>query len=305
MRTELKNKKTTWVNLLSPTTEEIADLQKKFDLHPLIVAELKQPTLRSKVDIFGETIYLILHFPIFDLIKRTCSSREIDFVLGKNFLITVHYDAIETIDRVYGDCDIDESAKDRCLGAHSGQTLFSILKPLYDFSLRELDQINKRITRVEEKIFSGKERETVKEISLLRREILDFSRILHTHQYILTSLEKAGEHFFPKDYHHYLAYISGEFYKLWNTLANYKETVGALEETNNSLLSTQTNEIMKTLTVMAFMLLPLTLVASIFGMNAVNMPIIGNTFDFWIILAIMAIFSTFIYFIFRRFLHWI
>lgn len=305
MRTEIKNKKNIWINLFAPTAEEIAEVQKKFNLHPLVADELKRQTLRSKVDIFGDNIYLILHFPIFDPIKRTCLSREIDFVLGKNFLITAHYDAIETLDKIYGSCDIDDTAKELCLGEHGGQTLFSILKPLYDFSLRELDQINKKINKIEEKIFSGRERETVKEISLLRREILDFSRIVHTHEQILASLEKAGEHFFPKDYHHYLAYVGGEFYKLWHTLANYKETIGALEETNNSLLSARTNEIMKTLTVLTFLIMPLMLVTGIFGMNAANVPIVGNAFDFWIILAIMAVFAAIVYFIFRRFLRWI
>jgi magnesium transporter len=194
---------------------------------------------------------------------------------------------IETLDRVAGTCDIDTAARDRCLGENSGQLLFSILKPLYDYSLRELDHIHKKIGKIEEKIFSGQEKEMVREISMLRREILDFRRAMHPQEQILASLETAGEHFFPKASHPYLSYINGEYFKLWNSLDNYRETIEALEETNNSLLSARTNEVVKTLTILTFLILPPTLISQLFGMNAEHMPIVGFVGDFWVILAIM------------------
>jgi magnesium transporter len=305
MQTIIKNRKTTWINLFSPTTEEIEGVQKKYDLHPMIAEEMKRPTLRSKVDTFGETIYLILHFPVYDAAKKTCIGREIDFVIGKNFVITAHYDMIETLDRIAGTCDIDTAARDRCLGENSGQLLFSILKPLYDYSLRELDHIHKKINKIEEKIFGGEEKEMVREISALRREILDFRRAMYPQEQILASLEKAGEHFFPKTSHPYLSYISGEYFKLWSALDNYKETIEALEETNNSLLSARTNEVMKTLTVLSFVVMPLMIITGIFGMNTVHIPIVGNTYDFWIVLGLMTVFGISMYALFKRLLHWI
>lgn len=305
MQTIIKNRKTTWINLFSPTAEEIAEVQKKYDLHPMIAEEMKRPTVRSKVDTFDKTIYLILHFPVYDAAKKTCVGREIDFVIGKNFVITAHYDLIETLDRIAGTCDIDTAAKERCLGEHSGQLLFSILKPLYDYSLRELDHIHKKIGKIEEKIFGGQEKEMVREISILRREILDFRRTMHPQEHILASLEKAGQHFFPKNYHPYLTYISGEFFRLWNTLGNHKETIEALEETNNSLLSTRTNEVMKTLTVLSFIVMPLSIITGIFGMNTVHIPIVGSAYDFWIVIGLMIAIGISIYFFFKRLLHWI
>lgn len=300
----LKNKKMTWVNLFSPTKKEIDEVKKKFKIHPLIINELSKPTLRSRVDVYDKALYLILHFPIFDPKKQSTISREIDFVVGKNFIITAHYKAIEPFDNFIKVCDLDKGTRDDCLGEHSGQLLFSILKRLYSFALRELDHIDAKITKIEDKIFDGYEKEMVKELSILGRDILDFRRTIKPQETVLSSLEQTGTQFFPKAFIPYLSYIYGEYYRVWNALENHKETVEALQSTNESLLSTKTNETMKVLTIMAFIAFPLTLIAGIFGMNTKDMPIIGEHGDFWIIMGIMAI-ATFFMFMFFRFLKWI
>lgn len=300
----LKNKKMTWVNLFEPTKKEIDEVKKKFKIHPLIINELSNPTLRSKVDVYDKMLYLILHFPIFDSKKQSTISREIDFIVGKNFIITTHYKIIEPFDNLIKVCNLDKEIRDDCLGEHSGQLLFSILKRLYSFALRELDHIDRKITKIEDKIFDGHEKEMVRELSILGRDILDFRRTIKPQETVLSSLEKTGADFFPKAFVPYLSYIYGEYYRVWNALENHKETIEALQLTNESLLSTKTNETMKVLTIMAFITFPLSLIAGIFGMNTENMPIIGSSSDFWIIMGIMTV-TTFFMFMFFRFLKWI
>jgi len=300
----LKSKKMTWINLLAPTAKEVDDVRKKFKIHPLIAGELSKPTLRSRVDVYDKVLYLILHFPIFDQKKRSSVPSEIDFVIGKNFIITAHYKTIDPFDNLIKVCNLDSGIRNECLGEHSGHLLFSILKRLYNFSLRELDHIDQKITKIEDEIFDGNEKDMVKELSILGRDVLDFRRTIQPQETVLSSLEHAGIKFFPKSFDPYLAYIYGEYYRVWNLLENHKETIEALQSTNESLLSTKTNETMKILTIMAFITFPLSLIAGIFGMNAHEMPIVGGAGDFWIIMGIMAV-ATFFMFMFFRFLKWI
>ena len=127
----------------------------------------------------------------------------------------------------------------------------------------------------------------VRKISHLRRDILDFRRILNPHKEVFSSLEYTGRKFFGPEFLHYFNNLVGEYYKVWNILESNKETIGSLQETNDSLLSNRTNDIMKFLTIMAFVTFPLAIFTSMFGMNTEHMPIVGLPGDFWIIMAIM------------------
>lgn len=147
--------------------------------------------------------------------------------------------------------------------------------------------MDKIISAMENIIFKERNHDYVEDISLLRREILDFRRTIHPQQSVLQSLEEEGKAFFGKNMRPYLSRIIGDYLRIWHILENHKETVEALHETNESLLSLRTAEITKNLTIMAFVALPLTLVANIFGMNVSSFPIVGRAHDFWIIVGIM------------------
>ena len=287
MLTTIKDKKLTWIDLESPTLEEVASIAKRFSIHPLVTEELLQPSLRPKVDVYKNALYLILHFPVFDPVQRTSISREIDFVIGKNFLITVHYEVIDPLYELTKICSVGNELRDKYSGKHAGFLLFHILHQLYDFSLRELGHIQVKIDHIEKQIFQGNERQAFREISLVRRDIINFRRSIRLHEAILKSFLIAGEQFFGADFSPYLNNIIGEYFRVWNWLESTKETAEALQTTNESLLSTKTNEIIKVLTIMAFITFPLTLIGTIFGMNTDYLPIVGLKGDFWIILGIM------------------
>jgi magnesium transporter len=300
MLSEIKTKKVSWINLESPTKTEIAELQKKYALHPLVAEELNQPTIRPKADIYDENIYLILHFPIYDIKKRTSASKEIDFVIGKNLLITVHYDIITPLDEFFKMTGIDSLLRKKVLAENSGFAFFYLLKQLYDFSLRETDHIQKKIEQIEENIFRDKEKQMVRAISLIKRDLLDFSRAIGPHGMILKSLAKNTGKFFGKNFSPYLNDLIGEHFKIKNLMENHQQIINALETTNESLLATKTNEIMKVLTIMAFITFPLMLLSDLFGMNTKYLPLIGMKGDFWVIIGIMLAATLGMFFFFKR-----
>lgn len=301
MLSEIKTRKVIWVNAESPTKEKLAELQKKYGLHILVAEELSQPTIRPKADFYDNLIYLILHFPIYDIKKQTSLSREIDFVIGSNFLITISYDTITPLHELFKMTQADSSLKNKYLGESGGLLFFHIAKQFYNFSLREIDHIQQKIEKVEERLFQNREKEMVRKISVVKRDVLDFKRIIKPHEIILKSLtEKETEKFFGKKFRPYLNDLVGEYFKVRQLIENHKEVVDALHATNESLLSTKTNEVIKNLTIMAFLTFPLMLLSSLFGMNTLYLPFVGKKGDFWLIIAIMVSATLAMLFVFKK-----
>jgi magnesium transporter len=293
-----------WVDVQAPTQEEVRSLMEEFSIHPLVADELLGPTLRPKVDLYSDFIYLILHFPSITHKHDGGEDQEIDFIIGKKFIITTHYGHIDQLHEFSKVFEVNSILDKSNIGDHAGFILFYILKNLYKVLDGELDHINNDFNDIQAKIFSGKERDMVNAISHINRDLLNFKQILRPHKEVLESFEIAGTKFFGQEFSYYLRTIVGEFYKLSSILDGHRETILDLRDTNDSLLTTKTNDIMKLLTVMSFTMLPLSFVASIFGMNTREMPIIGLSNDFWIILSGMAIAGVFLvgFFKFRKWL---
>ncbi|MFC1756818.1 magnesium transporter CorA family protein [Patescibacteria group bacterium] len=289
MNTTIKHNNLTWINLLSPSAKEIHELAKEYPIHSLIAEELTSLTMRPKVDVYEENLYFVLHFQSLNQ-SHEC---ELDFVIGKDFLITVQYDHFLPLEKFIKNAQNKEDFKEKLFESAKATTLsLNILKELYNFSSQQLDKIYIKTTKVEEGIFGGKEKENVKEISFLKRDILDFQRSFYLHGDVLSSFEQAfkdnnHDGFFEKEFGNKLSALIGEHSKIRALLQNSKETTETLHQTNESLLSTKTNEIMKTLTIMAFITFPLMLLSGVFGMNTVHTPIIGARGDFWIITVAM------------------
>ena len=112
-----------------------------------------------------------------------------------------------------------------------------------------------------------------------------------------------GKQFFGVEFIYHIKSISGEYYKLHDEIRVLRESLAELRATNNSLLTTKQNEIMKVLTIMAFVTFPLSVIASIFGMNTKTLPIVGNPYDFWIIMGIMG-FATVVFFALFKYKKW-
>jgi len=297
-------KKITWIDLESPTQEEVRGLMKEFDIHPLVANELLAPTLRPKVDLYNNLIYLILHFPAFQHSHGHKPEQEVDFIIGKDFIITTHYTMIDTLHEFSKVFEVNSIIDKSHIGNHAGFIFFYIAKELYRSLAQELEYVNTALEAVEEDIFKGKEKEMVEEISRINRNLLNFKQAIRLHQDVLSSLEIAGLRFFGDKFSYYLSSISGEYYKIASQLEGNRETMLELRNTNDSLLSAKQNEVMKILTIMAFITFPLSLIAGIFGMNTSYVPIVGTPGDFWIVMSIMG-FATFLMFMYFKRKNWI
>lgn len=278
------HKKIKWINLESPTPEEVRSVMEEFNIHQLVANELLSPSARPKVDFYDKFIYLILHFPYFVHGHGKRPEQEVDFIIGKDFLITAHYETIDTIHEFSKVFEVNSIIDKSHVGKHAGFLSFYLIRELYRSLSHELESINHLMSKVEKNIFEGQEKRMVHEISKLSRNLLGFKQSMNLHKDTLVSFEAAGRQFFGDDFLYYLKALSGEYYKVANMLDGSTDILAVLKETNDSLLSTKTNETMKILTVMAFLTLPLSLITQIFGMSYPNLPIISQPGGFWIII---------------------
>jgi magnesium transporter len=295
----------TWVDLESPSREEVALLVEEFSLPATVGEELVTSTLRSKVDLYDDCMYLILHFPVAVTEKEKNSEQEVDFVIGKNFLITARYELIDPVQQFAKAFETSSFGTQENNMNRAGFVFMEMMKRFYQTSLHELEEFGREINDIEHRIFDNEEGAMVKQISRMSRKLLDFKQALRFHSDILHSYELSSARFFGDEYSYYASVITAEFNKVQSLLESQRDTILELQRTNDSLLSTRSNDIMKTFTILTFVMVPLTLITGIFGMNTnSDLVFIQNTKDFFFVIGAMVIVGI-IMFLFFRFRKWL
>jgi magnesium transporter len=305
MLTRQSHGELTWIDVVSPTHEEVRSLMEEFSLDPLIVDELLIPSLRNRVDARDEYFYLVLHFPAFKHLHDVSSiPLELDFIVGRKWIITTRYVEIDPLHQFSRLFEMETLLDRKNMSEHAGFVFYYMLNELYKTLNDELTHIGVKLDAVEEQIFEGYEKEMVREISNISRDLLNYSQALDSHDTILQTLETPGVALFGYEYVRNIRSVTGEYIRLASAVRSSRESLTELRATNNSLLGTKQNETMKIFTIMAFVTFPLTLIAGIFSMNTEMTPIVGHKWDFWILVGMMLAlaFSFFAFFKYKKWL---
>ena len=302
MLQQYKYKDYTWINISKPTKKDIKYLEDSFHFHPLVLRELEKPSSRAHVDHWQDYLYFVYHTPEFEDKLRSSQPREIDFLITRNYLITVHYENIEILDEIIKKCKSDSRNLHFYMGEGPGYLLYRIIEASIRLSLRQLSHIEEKISKIEKAVFSEKpsEVEKVKDISFVKRDILNFQLISRPHQKLLQSLFLEGNKFFGRKFKIFFSSLEQDHLKVADSLQNYRDIIESLETTNSNLVSVKINDVMKIFTILAFVTFPLTLFTSMFGMNTANTPIIGSAYDFWKIVIVMTLLTIIMFAFFKR-----
>ena len=299
-----KNGSVTWIDVVEPTTEDIRTLMEEYDINPDTAHELQLPSYKEKIVSYKDYIFLTLHFPALRHTHIDKTDQEIDFIVGKNFIITNRYEPIDALERFTKTFEFDSYLKKNLVTGHAGHVLYYMINELYKAMSDEADSINDTLETIDKDIFSGKEKVMVGRISEVSRDLISFNHILVTHKDILISLKDSSVKFFGKDFVHNITKIISEYHRIEKSLTNNIDFIKEIRYTNDSLLSLKQSETMKHLTMMAFVTFPLTIMTSMFGMNTIYMPIIGHPYDFLIIVSIMFM-ITILFFSFFKYKKWL
>jgi len=299
----IKNK-TTWVDILNPSKKDIEYVGKLHKFHPIILDELLHTSARSRVEAHQKYLFLTYHLPVYDGNMKTSRRAEVDFLITKDKVITVHYEDLEAINNFWRRLSNDKNFKDRALGGNTGFILYYLIEEILAFSQRQLRHIEDKTTHISEQLFQKKESVLLERISYLKRDILDYSIISEPQKMLLESLKEVSNIFWGEEMKIYFSDLSGDHLKILQYLNNYKETVAALEQTNSQLLSAKTNAVMQKFTVLAFLTYPVVIITSLFNVGIVNTLIKNDPVVFFGILA-GSIFISFILLIFFRKRGWL
>jgi magnesium transporter len=277
------SKVTLWVDMVDPTAEDTALLNDTFKLHPLSVEDARSALQFPKIETYQGYLYLVLHGIALKKGDTNVATRDIDFFLGRNYLITVHDGQSRSIARIKEVCDQHE----RVLSEGPVGLLHRIVDSMVDNYRPAIEELEDRIAMLEEVAFAGRE-SMVRQVLKLKRDLATLRRVLIPQRDALGRLARRE---FPM--------ISDEmayrFRDVYDHIARYSEEailfqdrVTGILEVNLSTVSNRLNMVMKVLTVMSTIFLPLTVLTSMWGMN-IDLPRFpgGDGVQFWWIAAIM------------------
>jgi magnesium transporter len=291
----------TWLNIERPTEKEAAYLAEHYPFHPLDLDDILSRIQRPKIDEYKDYLFLVFHFPIYRKRERVLTSSQLSVFIGQNYLITVHKGELKPLVKLFRECQINKESRQEYFSQGSGFLLYRILDRLVDYCLPILDKVGDSIEDVEDAIFSDRKRGTVREISMIRRDIISFRRIIWPMRAVIGSLEPRVSRFVKKtDLSVYFGDVVDHVDKIWDGLDEYKEIIEGLNDTHDSLATNRTNEVVRMLTIIATILLPITVVASIFGMNIPLGPFEVRGYSFLLVFLIMLVVIGGMLYFFRR-----
>ncbi len=278
-----------WVDLESPSREELRAVVDEFHIDPQVEEEIIAPTPYPLFVASPEYAYLILHFPTAE-IAGGARNQEIDILVGKNYLVTARYEVVGSVISLHKAFEAEELLGIPQEGG-AAVLLERLLRRLYTAMGEETERIARTLDRIEADIFSGKERKTVRAISEAGRILLRFETTLTRHQEPLTAFleDLSTTSFFGKKFARGAGRIEAERSHAAALVASFRAVARELRTTNDSLLTSSQNEVMKTFTVLTVGFLPLTFIAGLFGMHTKYGPILGLEHDFALIIIVMVI----------------
>ncbi len=293
----------TWVNIEQPTERETEYLAQNYPFHPLDLDDCLSRIQRSKIDEYKAYLFLVFHFPIFNKEARVTTPSQVSIFIGENYLITLHQGDLKPLVKLFRECQIDEEARQENFSQGSAYLLYRIVDRLVDYCLPILNKIGNNIEAVEDDIFSNEMPQAIKEISILRRDVISFRRIVWPMRAVIGSLHPKVKRFSKMDLTVYFGDMVDHLDKIWDGLDENKEIIEGLNDTHDSLATNRTNEVMRMLAIIATILLPLTVIASVYGMN-IPLPFQHSGFSLVFVLLIWIVTVTGMLYFFRH-QHWI
>ena len=267
-----------WIDILKPKDEDIKFLEDSFQFHHLILEEIKTPTYHPLLESYNDYLFLILHFPNFHQKSKQIQSVEIDFLITKNALITVRYQEFPDFENIFNEV---EQNLGNYLNKTTGHLFHYLNKKLFSKMFPELDAIKKSIDEIEEHIFKDFDDNIIEKVANIKRQILDFIRALKPEKSVWNSMHEVAIGFWGEGIKPYISDLVADYNRTLHFVETHREVTGSLHLTSSSLLDNRRNYVIKILTIFTAIILPLSLIASIYGMNLTYLPLADHPNTFW------------------------
>lgn len=288
-----------WVNIEKPSENEIKYLAENYPFHELDLDDTLSRRQRPKVDEYKDYLFFVLHFPRYSKDERLLSSSQVSVFISDNYIITLHSGELKPLSKLFRECQIDETSREQYFSHGSGYILYSIVDRLVDYCVPIINKMMGNIEDLEDDIFIENGGDIIQEISNLRREIISFRRIIWPMRAVIGGLWGRIKRFIDIDMTVYFGDLVDHADKIWDALDESKEIIEGLSSTFDSMSTNRTNKVIRLLTIIATIMLPITVIASLYGMN-INMPFADSDLAIFFVALIMVLVISSMLFLFRK-----
>ena len=290
--------KLNWHHIIDPKDEDLKFLENNFKFHPLDIEDCRSVNQRPKIDIYDDYFFLIFHFPVYDRWNHFMKTHEVKVFWGRDFLITIGKSSFvirDLFNNAKDPSDINGFQKI----PSSDALLYKILERLMISTLAMINKLGTEVDVINRELFNKKAERTIERISVTRRNIILLNTTFKPQLRLFQKLESGIVAGFAKDMEEYWGNILDYYQKMWDMIEDYQEMIEGLSKTFDSLQTNRTNEIMRVLTFFSTVLLPLTLIASLYGMN-IRLPLQDDPNSFWYLTFVEASIIIFLILYFKR-----
>ena len=290
----------TWIDLVLPSADDVEGLRQRFPyIHPLNLEDLRSPIERPKLDQDDDYLFVVMHFPIWDSRHEISRASEVDIFVGRDYVITVHNGTLKPLVGMYERCESAEHERQTLLGRGACHAFYTLVDQLVDYVFPILRKVDSRIHAIEDTLFESNAKRVIQEIALLRRDIISLRRIIRQQIPILQQLESVDHPILHDHMDVYFGDIADHLFKQRDIADENYEIINSFAESADTLSSYRINEVMRILTVISVIMLPLTLISSIYGMN-IELPFAEDPHAFIITAGIMIMIVILMLAYFRR-----
>ncbi|NJN16681.1 MAG: magnesium transporter CorA family protein [Oscillochloris sp.] len=289
----------TWVDVIRPTRDIVESIGEHYSFHPLHIQDVLSRQQRPKLDDNEEEqyVFLVLHFPFFDETERLSVISEIDMFVGPDFVVTFHDGRLRPMRRLIQTA-ADERGIELLFSRGSGFLVYRIVDALVNYCFPMMYKLDEKLDGIEEQMFRRDVQSTVRDLSFLRRDIIALRRIMRPNLPVTRLLASREREYLRLDEDAYFGDLTDGLNRIWDMLEEQKEIIEGLDSTISSLTSHRINQEMKVFTLISVIMLPMTLVASVLGMNVI-IPFSDSPFALPIILLVMILLAMVLLFYFR------
>lgn len=255
-----------WIDLEDGVEQELAALAERFGLHPLAIEDVYNPEQRPKVDVYDDHLFIVIYDVSRD--EAQLKIREVDLFVGADWLITIHERPIPALSQVQARWQQNAPA----IGRDIGTLLYTVLDTLLDGYFPLLDRIVVAVDQLEEEVFSEFDPDQMRRLVALKHDLLLIRRVVGPQRDVVSALLRDDHAILPTAIRPYLHDLYDHSLRIVERTDIYREMAGSVTEAVLSIQSNQVNEVMKRLTVINILFLPLAVLTGFFGMNFTMMP---------------------------------
>ncbi|MDR0971843.1 MAG: magnesium transporter CorA family protein [Bacteroidales bacterium] len=294
-----------WLHILNPSEDDFNYLLKEFEFHPLDIEDCRSVNQRPKIDEYDDYYFLILHFPFFDKANKFVRVKEVKIFWGKDYIVTIgrsHW-VVKNLFKDLQKMKQNNSEELQSIVESSDSLLYNILDRLMVETYTLILRIGTEVDGINYDIFTKKAEKVIEQLSITRKNIISLNTTFKPQVRVFHKFESGGIKGYEEDMEDYWGNILDQYQKMFDLVEDYGELIEGLSHTFDSLQTNKTNEIMKILTFISTIMLPLTLITGIYGMN-VELPFMNEkgTFGFLMLFMLCVSIGFFIYFKKKRWL---